>query len=221
MSIYAWHFTDGNFLRDGSPLPAVGEWLKYSGKIRICQTGYHFSRTPWDALKYAPGDTLHLVECDEIEDEHSDKGVCRRRRIIASMDAAEMLRYFARMQALSVIMDAPEMEDVVYSWLFSGDSAARSAARSAADSAAYSAAYSAVRSAAYSAAYSASRYAAHSAARYAAYSAADSAACSAADSAAYSAAHSAARYAAETEFNMLVWECFEGPMKEINWDGLS
>jgi len=141
MSIYAWHFTDGNFLRDGSPLPAVGEWLKYSGKIRICQTGYHFSRTPWDALKYAPGDTLHLVECDEIEDEHSDKGVCRRRRIIASMDAAEMLRYFARMQALSVIMDAPEMEDVVYSWLFSGDSAARSAAYSAADSAADSAAY--------------------------------------------------------------------------------
>ena len=87
MSIYAWHFTDGNKLRDGSPLPTVGDWLKYSGDIKICKTGYHFSRTPWDALKYAPGDTLHLVECDEIEDEHSDKGVCRRRRIIAAREA--------------------------------------------------------------------------------------------------------------------------------------
>ena len=180
-----------------------------------------------------------MVECDDIVKTHDDKGVCRRRRIIASMDAEEMLRYYARMQALSVVMNAPEMSDVVYDWIFTGDeslrpaayyaaySAAHSAAYYAVDSAAYSAARYAARYAAYSAAYSASRYAAHcaayyaahSAARYAADYAADSAACSAAYSAAYYAARSAARYAAETEFNMLVWECFEGPMKEINWDG--
>ena len=191
MSIYAWHFTDGNKLRDGTPLPAVGEWLEYEGEIHICRSGYHYSLLPSDALLYAPGYTLHLVECDDIVKTHDDKGVCRRRRIIASMDAEEMLRYYARMQALSVVMNAPEMSDVVYDWVFTGDESLRPAA--------YSAAYSAAHSAAY--------YAAHSAARYAADSAADSAA--------YSAAYSAA----ETEFNMLVWECFEGPMKEINWDG--
>ena len=207
MSIYAWHFTDGNKLRDGTPLPAVGEWLEYEGEVRICGSGYHYSLLPSDALLYAPGDTLHLVECDDIVKTHDDKGVCRRRRIIASMDAEEMLRYYARMQALSVVMNAPEMSDVVYDWVFTGDESLRSAARSAAYSAAYSAADSAARSAVYSAVYSA----AYSAARYAAYSAAYSAADSAARSAVYSAADSA--------FNELVYECFEGPMKELNWKG--
>ena len=207
MSIYAWHFTDGNKLRDGTPLPAVGEWLEYEGEVRICRSGYHYSLLPSDALLYAPGDTLHLVECDDIVETHKDKGVCRRRRIIASMDAEEMLGYYARMQALSVVMNAPEMSDVVYDWVFTGDESLRSAARSAAYSAAYSAADSAARSAVYSAVYSA----AYSAARYAAYSAAYSAADSAARSAVYSAADSA--------FNELVYECFEGPMKELNWKG--
>lgn len=175
MSIYAWHFTDGNKLRDGTPLPAVGEWLEYEGEVCICRSGYHYSLLPSDALLYAPGDTLHLVECDDIVETHKDKGVCRRRRIIASMDAEEMLGYYARMQALSVVMNAPEMSDVVYDWVFTGDESLRSAARYAAYSAVYSAAYSAV----------------------------DSAADSAADSA----------------FNELVYECFEGPMKELNWKG--
>ena len=55
MSIYAWHFTDGNKLRDGTPLPAVGEWLEYEGEVRICRSGYHYSLLPSDALLYAPG----------------------------------------------------------------------------------------------------------------------------------------------------------------------
>ena len=207
MSIYAWHFTDGNKLRDGTPLPAVGEWLEYEGEVRICRSGYHYSLLPSDALLYAPGDTLHLVECDDIVETHKDKGVCRRRRIIASMDAEEMLGYYARMQALSVVMNAPEMSDVVYDWVFTGDESLRSAVDSAARSAVYSAVDSAARSAVYSAVYSA----AYSAARYAAYYAAYSAARSAARSAVYSAADSA--------FNELVYECFEGPMKELNWKG--
>ena len=167
MSIYAWHFTDGNKLRDGTKLPAIGEWLEYEDEVRICSSGYHYSLLPSDALLYAPGDTLHLVECDDIVETHKDKGVCRRRRIIASMDAEEMLRYYARMQALSVVMNAPEMSDVVYDWVFTGDESLRSAA--------YSAAYSAV--------------------------------------------DSAARSAVDSAFNELGYECFEGPMKELNWKG--
>ena len=203
MSIYAWHFTDGNKLRDGTPLPAVGEWLEYEGEIHICRSGYHYSLLPSDALLYAPGDRIHLVECDDIVKTHDNKGVCRRRRIIASMDAEEMLRYYARMQALSVVMNAPEMSDVVYDWIFTGDESLRPAADSAARYAAHYAADSAARSAAYSAAYSAVR------------SAVDSAAYSAVDSA----ADSAARSAVDSAFNELVYECFEGPMKELNWKG--
>jgi hypothetical protein len=45
------------------------------------------------------------------------------------------------MQALSVVMNAPEMSDVVYDWVFTGDESLRSAAYSAAYSAAHSAAY--------------------------------------------------------------------------------
>ena len=103
------------------------------------------------------------------------------------MDAEEMLRYYARMQALSVVMNAPEMSDVVYDWVFTGDESLRSAVDSAARSAVYSAVDSAARSAAYSAA--------------------------------YSAVDSAARSAVDSAFNELVYECFEGPMKELNWKG--
>jgi hypothetical protein len=59
----AWHFV-GATLRDGRPIPADGEWLEHVGRIEICNTGLHASRRPAHALKYAPGATLCLVECD-------------------------------------------------------------------------------------------------------------------------------------------------------------
>jgi hypothetical protein len=90
----AWHFV-GATLRDGRPIPADGEWLEHVGRIEICNTGLHASRRPAHALKYAPGATLCLVECDGIEEEHNDKLVCRRRRIIARMDAPDMRCIFA------------------------------------------------------------------------------------------------------------------------------
>ena len=192
MSVYAWHFTDGNKLRDGSPLPAVGETLKFDGEPLLCKQGLHASLHPFDALKYAPGDTLHLVHCAGIILHQDDKLVCTERTIIASFEASEMLRYFARMQALSVIHLAPEnMAGLVEDWIMTGDETIRSAA----DSAAYSAACSAARSAAYSAAYSA------------------------ADSAARSAAYSAATSAARQSFADLVYECFEGPMENVGFAG--
>ena len=61
MSNTAWHFTSDT-LRDGSPIPAIGEKLIFDGKIKICKQGYHWSKEPFDALKYAPGNHLHLVE---------------------------------------------------------------------------------------------------------------------------------------------------------------
>ncbi len=200
MSVYAWHFTAGNKLRDDSPLPAVGVTLKFDGEPILCEQGLHASLHPFDALKYAPGATLHLVHCAGTIRHQDDKLVCTERTIIASFEASEMLRYFARMQALSVLHLAPKnMAGVVEDWLMTGDAPVRSAAYYAAASAAASAAYCAAASAAASAARSAARSAAASAARSAARSAADS--------------------AARQSFAELVYECFEGPMENIGFTG--
>ena len=136
-TVRAWHFV-GDTLRDGSPIPADGVWLGYKGDLRMCQTGLHASRHPFDALQYAPGNTLCLVECGGEIVEDADKLVCSRRRIIARMDATELLRFFARMQAISVVhlLDAP---DVVLDYLMTGDESSRAAAWDAAGAAAWAA----------------------------------------------------------------------------------
>ena len=125
----AWHFTGPN-LRDGTPIPRAGKWLQFDGNLVLCETGLHASRQPFDALQFAPGNLLHLVDVGGTIIEDNDKLVCSRRKIIVSMDADPLMRYFARMQALSVVhlWDAP---DVVLDFLM-GDDAARAAARDAA-----------------------------------------------------------------------------------------
>ena len=180
----AWHFV-GETLRDGSPIPADGVPLIFDDEPVLCVKGLHASTKPFDALQYAPGPTLCYVDCKGEIDHGGDKLVCTRRTIIRRMDATEMLRYYARMQALSVIHLYPNgTDDVVFDYLMTGDETLRSAAESAAESAAWSAAESAAESAAWSAA------------RGAAWSAA------------WNAARSAAESAARADFNELVYECF-------------
>ena len=216
----AWHFV-GDTLRDGSPIPPDGEWLIYSGQCKICESGLHASRNPFDALRYAPGAVLCLVEIADIVDEQDDKLLCRKRRIVARMDATELCSYFARMQAISCLDNLGEdPAQIILEWLFTGDEASRSAAASearaawsAARSAEWSAwsaarsAESAARAAAWSAS-SAARSEAWSAARSAAWSAARSEAWSAAR-AAWSEARAAAESASRDEFTQFVYECFE------------
>ena len=127
---YAWHFV-GKTLRDGSPIPEDGKWLEVAQPIKMCERGLHASRQPFDALTYAPGETLCFVEIGGEIIEGYDKLVATRRKIITRMDATEMLRYFARMQAISVIhlWDAP---DVVCDYLMIGDESLRDAAWAAA-----------------------------------------------------------------------------------------
>jgi hypothetical protein len=206
--IRAWHFV-GKTLRDGSPIPADGEWLEFTGKIELCRSGLHASRDPFDALRFAPGNTLCLVDCAGDVVESKDKLVCSRRRIVARMEARELLLYFARMQALSVVhlWDAP---GVVLDYLMTGDDAdaayaAANAAANAAADAAYAAATAtadaatATADAAYAAAYAdADADAAYADAADAAYAAADAAAdaANAAANAAADAANAAAANAA-------------------------
>jgi hypothetical protein len=150
----AWHFV-GDTLRDGRPVPDDGVKLVHSGNVSICNSGLHASLRPSHALEYAPGATLCLVECGGKIIHQSDKLVCSERTIIARMDATDLLRYFARQQALSVVhlWDAP---DVVLDYLM-GDDAAGDAARAAARDAAWAAAGDAAWDAAWAAAWAAAR----------------------------------------------------------------
>lgn len=133
MSDLSYHFV-GATLRDGSPIPPDGEWLKYSGPCAMCKSGLHASRHPFDALQYAPGNTLCLVEVRGIESEQDDKLVCRERMIVKRIDAADLLRSFARQCALDVshLWDMPA---VVRAYLETGDESLRAAAGAAAGAA--------------------------------------------------------------------------------------
>jgi len=128
-----YHFT-GDKLRDGRPVPPVGEWLEHEGEIDPCVCGLHASEHPFDAMRYALGVTLHRVELEGDLQSHGDppdKWVGRRRKIIASIDATLLLREFARWCALQVIhlWDAPQ---VVREYLETGDETLREAAWEAA-----------------------------------------------------------------------------------------
>src|ERR1700674_4153218 len=189
--IQAWHFV-GPTLRNGDPVPPDGEWLVYKGVLSMCESGLHASRRPWHALSYAPGATLCLVDCDGEVIEQDDKLVCSRRRIVTRMDFIEPLRYFARMQALSV-MHLWEAPDVVLDYLMTGEESIRAAARDAAGDAARAAAGDAAGGAAWGVpAWAAVGAAARDAAGDAAWDAAWDAARAAAWDAAWAAARAAA-----------------------------
>ena len=212
MTTLAWHFS-GDKLRDGSDVPPVGEWLTHDGELRMCHSGFHASRHPLDALRYAPGRLLHRVECDGAVTEDNDKLVCSKRRIVASRDAGRLLQRFAKDQALTVVhlWDAPQ---IVVEYLQGDDDAvnavnAVNAARDAAWDVAWSAANAAgnTADAAWSAVWSAANAAGNAAdAAWSAANAAGNAAWDAANAArntadaAWSAAWSAAWDAARNDF---------------------
>ena len=86
----AWHFV-GASLRDGSPVPADGVLLRLGGQPIPCERGLHASEHPFDALRFAPGPHLCLVECGGVIVPHGspvDKIACQERTIIARMDNA-------------------------------------------------------------------------------------------------------------------------------------
>jgi hypothetical protein len=174
--------------------------LRHDGPLVLCESGMHWSEHPLEALQYAPGDTLCLVEYGGETLRGSDNGCSRERTIIARMDAEPLLRYFARQQALSIahLWDAPQ---IVLDYLM-GDDAAWDAARAAARAAAWDAAWAAAWDAAWAAAGDAAWAAARAAARAAAWDAAWAAAWDAASS-------YAARAAAMADFASLVNEAFE------------
>ena len=135
-----YHFT-GETLRDGRAIPPIGEWFEHEGAIKMCESGLHASPTPFAALQYAPGCLLHLVELEgDLIEQPNDKSVGRRRKIIATIDATDLCRRFARTVALKVVhlWDAPP---IVREYLETGDESKREAAWEAAWAAAREAAW--------------------------------------------------------------------------------
>lgn len=115
----AWHFTT-DWLRDRRPVPEIGVPLRHEGRILMCFSGLHASLEPYDALQYAPGPRLHLVECRGEIVHDTDKLVARERTILASIDATDLLYYYARMRLLSVahFFDLPQ---VALDYLMTGE----------------------------------------------------------------------------------------------------
>jgi len=93
-------------LRDGRPMPPVGEWLEEPGPIEICKRGLHASVRAIDALDYLQWDNaaVCVVELDGIIEtpDHTDKIVGSRRRVLGWSPCDDLLRLFARECALSV-----------------------------------------------------------------------------------------------------------------------
>ena len=151
-----WFARDGGATGDVLPhgdgrAIELGKRYSVRGKLVICENGFHGSRSPFDALQYAPGPILYRTLHSGAVIEEEDK-LCSRHRVhVERRDATAILRVFARQQALSVIhlWNAPE---VVRQYLETGDESLRSAARSAARAAARSAARAAARDAARAAA---------------------------------------------------------------------
>ena len=150
-----WFAEDSRELANGDGRKIkLGITHKVKGEIIPCKNGLHLSPKILDALAYAPGNIIYMVEGTGTIVPHGnpiDKYACSERTYISGgIDASKTISKFARLCALDVIhlWDAPE---VVVRYLKTGNvdiraAAARVAERAAADSA-WAAAWAAGRAA--------------------------------------------------------------------------
>jgi hypothetical protein len=214
--IQAWHFLPANRrIRWGKWKDPVRTGVVYvhRGAVEICNTGLHASIQAIDALEYAPGPVACLVECWGDVQQHDDKLVCSRRKVLAMADCTRVLHLFAcdeaeRALALVSSPDARSVEAIRIKrlWVDGGATDAElAAARDAAWAAAEAAAWAAAGAAARDAAWAAAEAAAWAAAGAAAGAAARDAAWAAAEAAAWAAAGAAARDAAWAAAEAAAW----------------
>src|SRR5690606_4847121 len=134
----AWHFIGSNWRTStGGLLVEIGKPLIHGGDLIPCHSGLHASTRAIDALSYARGPVVTLVECEgEFVDDNGDKFVCRKRTALWGYDATDELWTLARLAALEVLHLWPEAPAVVREFLETGNEDLRAAAWDAANSAA-------------------------------------------------------------------------------------
>ncbi|MHB8533391.1 MAG: hypothetical protein ACYDC2_11795, partial [Solirubrobacteraceae bacterium] len=203
----------------GEPPWTVGETRTIEGPVTLCERGYHWAPSWFDALQYAPGPMACIVEVPDADIPQGDKGVSVTRTLVAARDVSHELRLFAcdcaeralgRERAAGREPDARSWKAVAVARTYAEGQAtaleldaARDAAWAAARDAAGAAAWDAARAAAWAAAWAAGRDAAWAAGRDAAWAAARAAAWAAAGAAAWAAerdAAGAAAWAAERDW---------------------
>jgi len=160
--VKAWWFepSDGVLGYGDGRRPEAGATHTVDVAPVLCEAGLHASIRPLDALKYAQSANVWRVELGGRVVRGDDKAAATKRRYLWRIDATEVLRAFARAEALRVVRlwSAP---DVVVQYLKTGDEslrdaawdAARAAARDAAWDAAWDAAGDAGRAAAWATAW--------------------------------------------------------------------
>ena len=180
----------------------VGETLVYPGKPELCKAGFHASERIIDALRYAPGPVLCVVELGGEIIHGDDKAVAQERTVSWMQDISPTLHEFACQVAEEALKEHGVTDErswkaieVKRLWL-KGEATDKELAD------ARSAAWSAAESAGYAAESAADAADAAAAAWFAAWSAAD-AAWSAAE-AAWSAAGSAAGYAQNEKLEAMI-----------------
>lgn len=122
----AFKFT-GDSLEGGQPLPGFGETVYAPPPVKPGVAGLHACPEVFDALTYARGSILHLLEASGQLVTHRGQCVSTQQRFLGRHDASQLLDTFARWcatQALT-IWEAPSCV-----WAFlEGDEAQRDAAR--------------------------------------------------------------------------------------------
>jgi hypothetical protein len=211
MVVKGWYFSDeSRKLRyDAGREIAIGVEHTVKGYPEPCKRGLHASERILDALQYAPGPIIWRVELSGRIKRGDDKVAATRRKYIAGgLDISDILRKFARKQALSVahLWDIPE---IVRRYLEIGDEFIRAAA--------WAAAWAAAKDAASDAAWAAARAAAWAAASDAASDAARAAAWAAASDAAWAAAWAAARAAAWAAASDAAWAAARDAASDAAW----
>lgn len=171
MKAFYFSTNDRRLRYDDGREVAEGVTHTVEGLPKLCEHGLHASKRPSQALAYAKGDWIWLVELSGDMDIGDDKIAAQTRTYIKGLQIEELLRKFARSEALRVahLWDCP---DIVRTYLETGDEDIRAAAWAAARAAAMDAAMDAAMAAAGAAAWAAAWAAARAGARAAAWDAA-------------------------------------------------
>ena len=150
---------DKKLCYDDNRVIKAGITHKVGGEHGLCGHGLHASKNIIDALRYAPGNHLWIVELSGEVVHCRDKSYATERKYICGANIEKILNKFAREQALvNIKLIKPhctnENYDLVVKWLETGDETLRCTVRDIADGVLCATAYSAARNAARNAAYS-------------------------------------------------------------------